>query len=121
VCCTYMDPVYRGVDIPLKFFKVAVFLHHCELAAHWLRRGQTPEGAELPDVPPPGVADEAPPLGPFRTLQTPIRDIGALTPGWSWTSLWRWTGCPSPQHCRPPSSPQSDGNCTLPEDLDLGD
>jgi len=45
------DPVYRGVDIPLRFFK----------------------------VPSPGVTEDAPPLGPFRTFQVPVRDIAALT------------------------------------------
>jgi endonuclease G len=40
---------------------------------------QTPQLAELPDVPRPGAIDEAPPLGPFRTFQTPIRDIAELT------------------------------------------
>lgn len=73
------DPVYRGVDIPLKFFKVAVFLHHGEPAATGYVVDQTPELAHLPDVPRPGVADEAPLLGPFRTFQVPIRDIAALT------------------------------------------
>jgi endonuclease G len=73
------DPVYRGVDIPLQFFKVAVFLHHGELAATGYIVDQTPQLAKLPDVPRPGVTDEAPPLGPFRTFQVPIRDIAALT------------------------------------------
>lgn len=73
------DPVYRGVDIPLRFFKVAAFLHHGELAATGYIVDQTPELAHLPDVPRPGVADEAPPLGPFRTFQVPVRDIAALT------------------------------------------
>lgn len=40
---------------------------------------QTPQLAELPDVPRPGAIDDAPPLGPFRTFQTPIRDIAELT------------------------------------------
>ncbi|SEQ59629.1 DNA/RNA non-specific endonuclease [Arthrobacter sp. OV608] len=73
------DPVYRGVDIPLRFFKVAAFLHHGELAATGYVVDQTPSLADLPDVPRPGVTDEAPPLGPFRTFQVPIRDIAALT------------------------------------------
>ena len=30
-------------------------------------------------MPPPGAIDDAPPLGPFRTFQTPIRDIAQLT------------------------------------------
>lgn len=73
------DPVYRGVDIPLMFFKVAAFLHDGELAATGYIVDQTPQLADLPDVPRPGALDEAPPLGPFRTFQVPIRDIAALT------------------------------------------
>lgn len=38
-----------------------------------------PRLADLPDVPRPGVQDGAPPLGPFRTFQVPIRDIAAPT------------------------------------------
>jgi hypothetical protein len=35
--------------------------------------------SDLDDVPKPGaVRDDAPPLGPFRTSQAPIRDIAAL-------------------------------------------
>lgn len=73
------DPVYRGVDIPLLFFKVAVFLQDGGLSATGYVVDQTPQLAELPDVPRPGAVDEAPPLGPFRTFQVPIRDIAALT------------------------------------------
>lgn len=73
------DPVYRGVDIPLLFFKVAVFLQDGELSATGYVVDQTPELAELPDIPRPGAVDEAPPLGPFRTFQVPIRDIASLT------------------------------------------
>jgi endonuclease G len=73
------DPVYRGVDIPLLFFKVAVFLQDGELAATGYVVDQTPQLADLPDVPRPGTIDEAPPLGPFRTFQVPIRDIAAMT------------------------------------------
>jgi endonuclease G len=78
------DPVYRGADIPLRYFKIAVFIHKGELAATAYVVDQTPQLAELPDVPRPGAIDsgamdEAPPLGPFRTFQTPIRDIAELT------------------------------------------
>ncbi|WP_285251260.1 DNA/RNA non-specific endonuclease [Pseudarthrobacter sp. fls2-241-R2A-168] len=76
---TDTDPVYRGVDIPLRFFKVAVFLHHGELAATGYVVDQTPQVEDLPEIPRPGVTDGAPPLGPFRTFQVPIRDIGTLT------------------------------------------
>ncbi len=74
-----IDPVYRGVDIPLRYFKVAVFLHQGELSAVGYVVDQAPQLADLPEVPRPGAVDEAPPLGPFRTFQTPIRDIAALT------------------------------------------
>ncbi|PNI08562.1 endonuclease [Arthrobacter sp. AFG7.2] len=73
------DPVYRGVDIPLLFFKVAVFLHDGELSSTGYVVDQTPQLRELPDVPLPGAMDEAPPLGPFRTFQAPVRDIAGLT------------------------------------------
>jgi endonuclease G len=74
-----LDPVYRGVDIPLRFFKVAAFIHQGELAATGYVVDQTPQLAELPDVPRPGAVEDVPPLGPFRTFQAPIRDIAELT------------------------------------------
>lgn len=73
------DPVYRGVDIPLRFFKVAAFLHHGELAATGYIVDQTPQLDDMPEIARPGFTDDAPPLGPFRTFQVPIRDIAALT------------------------------------------
>lgn len=73
------DPAYRGVDIPLRFFKVAAFLHRGNLAATGYVVDQTPQLDDLPDIPRPGVTDDAPPLGPFRTFQVPIRDVAALT------------------------------------------
>ena len=74
-----VDPVYRGVDIPLRFFKVAAFIHEGELAATGYVVDQSPQLAEMPDVPRPGALDDTPPLGPFRTFQAPIRDIAELT------------------------------------------
>jgi endonuclease G len=74
-----LDPVYRGVDIPLQFFKVAAFLHDGGLAATGYIVDQTPQLGELPDIQRPGVSGDAPPLGPFRTFQVPIRDIASLT------------------------------------------
>src|SRR4051794_11281902 len=74
-----LDPVYRGVDIPLRYFKVAVFMYQDRLAATGYVVDQTPQLADLPDVPRPEAIEETPPLGPFRTFQTPIRDIAALT------------------------------------------
>ncbi|WP_422390159.1 DNA/RNA non-specific endonuclease [Arthrobacter sp. N1] len=76
-----LDPMYRGVEIPLRYLKVAVFLQEGTLAATGYVVDQTPQLADLPDVPRPGAVDDgdAPPLGPFRTFQVPIRDIAALT------------------------------------------
>jgi DNA/RNA endonuclease G (NUC1) len=74
-----LDPVYRGVDIPLRFFKVAAFIHEGDLAATGYVVDQSPELAQLPDVPRRGVTEDVPPLGPFRTFQAPIRDIAELT------------------------------------------
>ncbi len=72
------DPVYRGVDIPLRYFKVAVFIDDGGLASTGYVIDQTPQLTELPDVPRPGAVDDAPPLGPFRTFQVPVGDIAAL-------------------------------------------
>ena len=74
-----LDPVYRGVGIPLRYFKVAAFIHEGELAATGYVVDQTPQLADLPDVPRPGAVEDVPPLGPFRTFQAPIRDIATLT------------------------------------------
>jgi endonuclease G len=68
------DPVYRGVQLPLRFVKVAAFIDHGELAATGYLLDQTPLIGELPEA----AADEPPPLGPFRTFQVPIADIAPL-------------------------------------------
>jgi DNA/RNA endonuclease G (NUC1) len=80
-----VDPVYRGVDIPLRYFKIAVFLHSGSLAATGYIVDQTPQLEDLPDVHRPGAisdgaldGDDAPPLGPFRTFQVPIHDVARL-------------------------------------------
>jgi endonuclease G len=73
------DPVYRGTEIPLMYFKVAAFLLDGQLAATGYVVDQTPQLRDLPGLEQPGATDEAPPLGPFKTFQVPIRDIAALT------------------------------------------
>ena len=62
------DPVYRGAQIPLKFFKVSAFMHNGSLAANGYVVDQTPQLADLPDVPRPGSLDEAPP-GPVPSAR----------------------------------------------------
>jgi endonuclease G len=74
-----LDPVYRGVEIPLRYFKVAAFIHQGELATTGYVVDQSPQLGELPNVPRPGAVEEAPPLGPFHTFQVPVRDIAELT------------------------------------------
>jgi hypothetical protein len=64
-----IDPVYLGADIPLRYFKIAVFIHQGELAATGYVVDQTPQLAGLPDVPRPGAIDDVPTLagsGPSR-------------------------------------------------------
>ena len=46
-----VDPVCRGVEIPLQFFKVDAFLHDGVLAATGYIVDQTPQLADLSDVP----------------------------------------------------------------------
>ena len=69
------DPPYRGVQLPLRFAKVAAFLDRGELAATGYVLDQTPLIGTLPRAAP----EEPPPLGPYRTFQVPIADIAALT------------------------------------------
>jgi endonuclease G len=77
------DPPYRGVRVPLRFWKIAA----------WNAGGAESDGGSLaaigfvvdqaPLVDPEALREpmpgEAPSLGPFRTFQVPIADIAALT------------------------------------------
>ena len=67
------DPAYRGIRIPLRFWKVAVWRVDDGLAA----AGFVLDQSELVDTRDETLA--APPLGTFRTFQVPIADIAALT------------------------------------------
>ena len=53
-----VDRVRPGMDIPLLFFKVAVFIHEGELAASWPRwtGGLLPQPPEQLQSVPPGVS-----------------------------------------------------------------
>jgi DNA/RNA endonuclease G (NUC1) len=105
-----VDPVYRGVDIPLRFFKVAVFLESGSLAATGYVVDQTPQLKDLPDVPRPGAlddgtadSDDAPPLGPFRTfpdLSVTSPDLPGSTSHSSvrWTDAYRISATPGQNH-----------------------
>ena len=76
------DPTYRGVAIPLRFWKVAAFLDGGELASTAYVLDQSPliddatsAGAAATDP----AVEQAPPLGPYRTFQVPVADVVALT------------------------------------------
>ncbi|WP_448002134.1 DNA/RNA non-specific endonuclease [Agromyces bauzanensis] len=71
------DPPYRGIRVPLRFWKIAAWSTGAELAAVGFVVDQAPlvdTGAAREPAP-----GEVPPLGPFRTFQVPIADIAALT------------------------------------------
>jgi endonuclease G len=73
------DPPYRGIQIPLRFWKVAAFVQDGALAATGYILDQTPLVDDLDAA----LADAAavgavPPLGAFRTFQVPIADIAVL-------------------------------------------
>jgi endonuclease G, mitochondrial len=73
------DPPYRGIQIPLRFWKVVAFVQDGALAATGYILDQTPlvhdvEAAFAEAA----VAGTVPPLGAFRTFQVPIADIAVL-------------------------------------------
>ncbi|MCR2813945.1 DNA/RNA non-specific endonuclease [Microbacterium sp. zg.Y1090] len=74
------DPPYRGIRIPLRFWKVAAWLSPAGLAA----TGFILDQSELVDTRTGAVA--SPPLGGFRTFQVPIDRIAEVT-GLDWGAL----------------------------------
>ncbi|WP_309134137.1 DNA/RNA non-specific endonuclease [Cellulomonas sp.] len=78
------DPVYRGVAIPLRYWKVAAWAVDGgrALAAAAFVLDQSPQLDEAaPAAAPPAApaAGDPPPLGPFRTFQVPVAEVAALT------------------------------------------
>ncbi|WP_299953472.1 DNA/RNA non-specific endonuclease [uncultured Modestobacter sp.] len=69
------DPVYRGVQLPLRFWKVAAFLDGGGLGATGYLLDQTQLIGRLPAR----AAASPPPPGAFRTFGVPIADLAALT------------------------------------------
>ena len=75
------DPPYRGIQVPLRFWKIAAWNAGTDddgvLAAVGFVVDQAPlvDTSELRE-PSPG---EAPAVGPFRTFQVPIGDIAVIT------------------------------------------
>jgi endonuclease G, mitochondrial len=73
------DPPYRGIQIPLRFWKVVAFVQDGALAATGYILDQTPLVDDLDAVLAAAAAEGAvPPLGEFRTFQVPIADIAVL-------------------------------------------
>jgi endonuclease G len=74
------DPPYRGIQVPLRFWKIVAFVQDGALAATGYLLDQTPLvddlGAMLAEA---ADAGEPPPLGAYRTFQVPIADIATLT------------------------------------------
>lgn len=76
------DPVYRGVQLPQLFWKIAAWNDSGRLATTGYVLDQTPQLDEVDlraaterEL----AADRPPPLGPFRTFQVPVGDIAART------------------------------------------
>ncbi|GAA2002559.1 DNA/RNA non-specific endonuclease [Nakamurella flavida] len=94
------DPLYRGIRIPLRFFKVAVVAVDTVDGADTVDTADTVapspgvtvaglasagyllDQSELVDLAEPGSVRsraDGPPLGAYRTFQVPVADIAALT------------------------------------------
>ncbi|MBO3662163.1 DNA/RNA non-specific endonuclease [Microbacterium stercoris] len=71
------DLPYRGILVPLRFFKIAAWVRGGELRATGFVLDQS-RAVDLEEISR-GVRDEVPDLGPFRTFQVPIADIAGLT------------------------------------------
>lgn len=74
------DPPYRGIQVPLRFWKVAAFLQDGALAAAAYVLDQSPDLSRDAERALAGAtAGAPPPLGPFRTYQVPVSDIAEIT------------------------------------------
>ncbi|QES51257.1 endonuclease [Streptomyces venezuelae] len=74
------DPPYRGIQVPLRFWKVAAFLQDGRLASTGYILDQSPDLTRDYERAMAGAKPgDPPPLGPFRTFQVPVADIAELT------------------------------------------
>ncbi|WP_309128994.1 DNA/RNA non-specific endonuclease [Microbacterium sp.] len=71
------DPPYRGIRIPLRFFKIAAWERDGVLRAAGFVLDQTP-ALDAEEIERGAAGGRTPDLGPFRTFQAPISDIAAL-------------------------------------------
>ncbi|WP_327265598.1 DNA/RNA non-specific endonuclease [Streptomyces sp. NBC_01232] len=74
------DPPYRGIQVPLRFWKVAAFVQGGRLASTGYILDQSPDLSRDRERAMAGAGPgDPPPLGPFRTFQVPVADIVELT------------------------------------------
>ncbi|MCX5195330.1 DNA/RNA non-specific endonuclease [Streptomyces sp. NBC_00249] len=74
------DPPYRGIQVPLRFWKVAAFVQNGGLASTGYILDQSPDLSRDRERAMAGARPgDPPPLGPFRTFQVPVTDIVELT------------------------------------------
>jgi endonuclease G, mitochondrial len=80
------DPVYRGVAIPQRFWKVVAWAtaepagHRLAATAFVLDQRPQLDEIDLGEARARAAREgEPPPLGPFRTFQVPVRDVEDLT------------------------------------------
>ncbi|MFF1506721.1 DNA/RNA non-specific endonuclease [Streptomyces sp. NPDC058326] len=74
------DPPYRGIQVPMRFWKVAAFLQDGVLAAAAYVLDQSPDLSRDAERALLGATPGAPPpLGPFRTYQVPVSDVAEIT------------------------------------------
>ncbi|MFD3534088.1 DNA/RNA non-specific endonuclease [Streptomyces sp. NPDC058664] len=74
------DPPYRGIRVPMRFWKVVAFLQDGVLAAAAYVLDQSPDlGREAERALAGATAGAPPPLGPFRTYQVPVSDVAEIT------------------------------------------
>ncbi|MFG2639849.1 DNA/RNA non-specific endonuclease [Streptomyces sp. NPDC048370] len=74
------DPPYRGIQVPLRFWKVAAFMQDGALASTAYILDQSPDLSRDAERALAGAKPGAPPpLGPFRTFQVPVSDVAELT------------------------------------------
>ena len=75
------DPLYRGIRIPRRFWKIAAWVAESggesalRSAAFVLDQSPQLDAIDVRE----SEADTPPPLGPFRTFQVPVTDVAALT------------------------------------------
>ncbi|MDV9192287.1 DNA/RNA non-specific endonuclease [Streptomyces sp. SR27] len=74
------DPPYRGIQMPMRFWKVAAFMQDGALAAAAYVLDQSPDLSRDAERALAGAqAGAPPPLGPFRTYQVPVSDVAEIT------------------------------------------